>query len=418
MVNKEIGYALGISSAISYVGFLFSFVISPACANNISTAFSFWIGTVMMSVSVLASIAAHLTDRWAEKQQRRNHFHSTCSIESRVDDEETKSITSASSRDIGSHRQRCQIPSFPTTFWLICCSCLTIYGVDRTFIDNASGLMLERNLFVVPPNDCRLKHPQQCPSGYLSPAPGNPPIDSNNMSCPEIIPFISYAPPWPQSINLNVTNSESELEQLRWEKSSYVLDPMQQSDINCLDPFFFEACTKAYCQQKNQATETAGFLMTIPYIVTIFTTFLFGHYCVDKCGRSVELLCLSPALLGIAHLLLLLKRGSLIPALVLEGIGNSIGVSALCPSVALVVDQSVSGLAFGLYTSIQNLGLTIIPLIVASIYSHAGKYLPAVELLLICIAALGVMFGMLIMYADKRAGSKLHPQDREAFSGL
>eukprot|EP00984_Skeletonema_dohrnii_P001073 scaffold337_cov89-Skeletonema_dohrnii-CCMP3373.AAC.1 len=95
--NKEIGYALGISSAISYVGFLLSFVISPACANNMSTAFSFWIGTVMMSVSVLASIAAHLTDRWAEKQLRRNQFHSTCSMESHVDDEETKSITSASS---------------------------------------------------------------------------------------------------------------------------------------------------------------------------------------------------------------------------------------------------------------------------------------------------------------------------------
>jgi hypothetical protein len=49
--------------------------------------------------------------------------------------------------------------------------------------------------------------------------------------------------------------------------------------------------------------------------------------------------------------------------------------------VALVVDQSVFGLAFGLYTRIQNLGFAIIPLIiVSSIYPHSGKYLPSVEL--------------------------------------
>ena len=41
-----------------YVGFLLSFVISPASANTMSTAFSFWIGTILMSVSVLASVAA------------------------------------------------------------------------------------------------------------------------------------------------------------------------------------------------------------------------------------------------------------------------------------------------------------------------------------------------------------------------
>lgn len=409
--TKEIGFALGISSAMSYVGFLLSFVISPASANHMSTAFSFWIGTVPMSVSVLASAAAHLMDRWAETQLLRSQPRSTNNMESSLHEESKRySSTSVLQDDDGSCRSHCQMPNFPSTFWLICCLCLTIYGVDRTFIDNASGLMLERNLFVVPPNDCRLKHPEQCPSGYLSPAAGNPQIDDHNMRCPESIPFISDAPVWPES--LNITKSESELEQLSWEKSSYVFDPMQQSDINCLDPFFSEACLKAYCQQKDQSTEIAGILMTIPYIVTICTTFLFGHLCVDKYGWPVELLCLAPALLGIAHLLLLLQRGSLIPALVLEGLGHSIGVSALLPSVAIVVDQSVAGLAFGVYTSIQNLGLAILPLIVASIYSYSGHYLPEVELLIIGLAALGVLLGILLMYVDKRTGSRLHSQVR------
>lgn len=414
--TKEIGFALGISSAMSYVGFLLSFVISPASANYISTASSFWIGATLMSASVLASIAAHLMDRWAETQLLRSQ-HSASNMDMDMEssfDGEAKSYSSSSVQqdDQGSYRSRCHMPNFPSTFWLVCCLCLTIYGVDRTFIDNASGLMLERNLFVEPPKDCRLNHPEQCPSGYLSPVAGNPQVDGNNMSCPESISFISYALVWPES--LNITNIESESEQLSWdwEKSTYVFDPMQQSDINCSDPFFSEACTQAYCQQKDQSTETAGFLMTIPYIVTICTTFIFGHFCVDKYGWPVEMLCLAPALLGMAHLLLLLQRGSLIPALVLEGLGFSIGVSALLPSVAIVVDESVSGLAFGLYTSIQNLGLAILPLIVASIYSYSGQYLPEVELLIIALAALGVLFGMLLMYVDKRSGSRLHSQVR------
>lgn len=398
--NREIGYAFGISSAISYAGFLLSFVISPTCANNVSTAFSFWVGAIIKSLSVLASIIAYMLDRFAEKRLFENQSQSTCCVESPVD-EEIGSITSASQDDDG---YRCRAPSFPLSFWLICCLCLTIYGVDETFVSNASGLMLERNLFVVPPSDCRLKHPTQCPSGYLSPAVGNPSLDSNNMSCPESKPHVSYAPPWPES--LNVTSSESEL--LGWQKSAYVFDPLRQSDINCLDPFFSEACTKAYCQQKDQATETAGFLMTIPYLVTICTIFLFGHYCVDIYGWRVEMLNCAPVLLGIAHLLLLLLRGSLIPSLVLEGIGYSIGVSALCASLAVVVNQSVSGLAFGLYTSIQNIGLTVTPLIVASIYSYSGKYLPSIELLIIGIAACGALFGMLLIYADKREGERLH----------
>jgi MFS family permease len=399
--NKEIGYAFGISSAISYTGFLLSFVISPACANAVSTAFSFWVGAIIKSLSVCSAIIAYLLDSLAERQLFENQSHSTCSVEHAPVDEEAERITSSSQDYVENHFR---LPSFSLSFWLICCLCLTIYGVDETFVSNASGLMLERNLFVVPPSDCRLKHPDQCPSGYLSPATGNPSLDGNNMSCPESKPYISHAPPWPES--LNVTTSESEL--LGWKKSTYVFDPLRQSDINCLDPFFSEACTKTYCKEKHQATESAGFLMTIPYLVTICTTFLFGHYFVDTYGWRVEMLNCAPVILGVAHLLLLLLRGSLIPALVLEGIGYSVGVSALCASLAVVVNQSVSGLAFGLYTSIQNLGLTVTPLIVAKVYSHSGKYLPSIELLIIGIAACGTLFGILLRYADKREGARLH----------
>ena len=81
-----------------YVGFLLSFVISPASANTMSTAFSFWIGTILMSVSVLSSVAAHLIDRWAAAQQllrSQPRSTSTNNMES-SGDEESKRYSSSS----------------------------------------------------------------------------------------------------------------------------------------------------------------------------------------------------------------------------------------------------------------------------------------------------------------------------------
>ena len=146
-----------------------------------------------MSVSVLASVAAHLIDRWAAHQLLRSQPRSTSTnnMESSVDEEsEGYSSSSVLQDDDDSFERRCQA-KFPFNILAYLLLVSDDIWVDRTFIDNASGLMLGRNLFVEPPNDCRLKHPEQCPSGYLSPVAGNAQIDGNNMSCSESISFIS-----------------------------------------------------------------------------------------------------------------------------------------------------------------------------------------------------------------------------------
>ncbi len=47
-------------------------------------------------------------------------------------------------------------------------------------------------------------------------------------------------------------------------------------------------------------------------------------------------------------------------------------VSVLWPSVPLVVVPRMTGLGFGIVTSMQNLGTAILPLIVAAIYTDSG----------------------------------------------
>ena len=50
--ERDIGLALGVSAAASYLGFLLSFIVSPIAANRVSCKFAFWIGTMIMAISV------------------------------------------------------------------------------------------------------------------------------------------------------------------------------------------------------------------------------------------------------------------------------------------------------------------------------------------------------------------------------
>ena len=92
----------------------------------------------------------------------------------------------------------------------------------------------------------------------------------------------------------------------------------------------------------------------------------------------------------------------------IHGLGYSIAVSVLCPSVPLVVKSSSVGTSFGIYTCIQNFGLAVVPLVVASIYNKAGqRYLPEVEMLLIVLSGAGVLAGLALIYCDRKSGGRL-----------
>jgi predicted MFS family arabinose efflux permease len=121
-----------------------------------------------------------------------------------------------------------------------------------------------------------------------------------------------------------------------------------------------------------------------------------------------EMLTGAPVLLVTAHAIILFRRGSPVVPLILLGLGFSMAVSALWPSVSFAVKDSVVGAAFGLMTCIQNIGLTLFPIMISAIYNCAGHhYLPSVEIFLLACSALGVVVGSALCCWDKRHGRRL-----------
>lgn len=75
----------------------------------------------------------------------------------------------------------------------------------------------------------------------------------------------------------------------------------------------------------------------------------------------------------------------------------------------LVVEERVSGLAFGVVTSAQNLACALVPLAIAAIYSESNdKYIPNVELLFIAFASIGFLVGLYMNYYDYHHDSVLN----------
>lgn len=430
----RLGMALGVSTASSYIGYLLSFIISPIAANRISVAFSFWLGAMVKAVSVLAAIAIyvlcpsninrHRTPRSERSRGRvaqignvfepsnsnRNKSESSAhpsteANECSIADRNPLSVTATGTNEqmvIGASRS-CfcsHLQGFSVSFWLLCISCCLVYSTTVPFINLASGLLLERNLFIKVPEECALKHPDRCSSGYLEPA------DGNEASCPTAA---TYAPVLPSSLNISSTDSDPS-----WYKSSYVYEDLQMTDIDCTDSFWSEACARNYCEKQEMATQRAGLLMAIPFIATVATTFLFGYFGVDRAGLRAEMVALGPVLLMTAHSLFLFRRSSPVIPLILLGLGFSMSVSALWPSVPLTVGENVAGAAFGLMTCTQNIGLTLFPIMCAAIYNAAGHhYLPNVEIFLLGCSALAVLVGIALYLRDRRHGSKLSIRRKE-----
>ena len=120
---------------------------------------------------------------------------------------------------------------------------------------------------------------------------------------------------------------------------------LKMSDIDCNNLFWSEACTCNYCDKQETVTQKAGILMAIPFIVTVMVTFLFGNFGVDWAGLRTEMLVLSPSLLVVAHSLFLFQQSSPVVPLLLLGLGYSMSVAAIWPSVPLAVMMNAANAA-------------------------------------------------------------------------
>lgn len=137
--------------------------------------------------------------------------------------------------------------------------------------------------------------------------------------------------------------------------------------------FPFQAFCPDFLHNKfNLSLKMSGMLSSLIIWGTIVFTPIFGKF-VDKRGKRATLMFYGSAMLFIAHLILSLTYITPYIAMFIIGIGFSLVPAAMWPAVARIVEEKRLGTAYGIMTSIQNLGLFAFPIIAGKITDVANK---------------------------------------------
>ena len=159
-------------------------------------------------------------------------------------------------------------------------------------------------------------------------------------------------------------------------------------------------CGKVYCDRQSDAEEKVGVIMSIPYIISACLSPFLGAF-VDKFGYRAIIATVAPAALILVHSLMGFTDVSPVGPLVGQGLAYSMFAAVLWPSIPLVMEQRFIGLAYGITTALQNFGLAVFPLIIASIYTESGEeYIPKAEEFFVGLACLGFLVGLYLNYYD------------------
>jgi MFS family permease len=238
------------------------------------------------------------------------------------------------------------------------------------FNNIASSLLLERDFFVLPPGECHLSNENTCQSDV------NVPVD-----CPS---SKKYQPPLPTNLTFD----------------GEYYGELSSSDIDCSEDKWKDTCTVDYCNRQEDAFLQANTIMSIPYIISACLSPILGGF-VDRYGMRAIIATVAPAVLVVVHLLMGFTDISAVGPMVGQGLAYAGFAAVLWPSVPLVVERKLTGLGYGVMTSIQNLGLAIFPLIIAAIYTDSNsEYIPNVEIFFVSLAVLGVLVGIYLNIYD------------------
>jgi MFS family permease len=393
--GKELALAFGIALAIARLGSVLNNIVSPVVANRISAPSALWVGVAFNTVSVLLALYIYFLDaRHRGGQQQQQSAVATEGLRSGND--LAQPLLADERRRQPLARPRASIFQFGLLFWLLSASCLVVYACILPWNNVASGILLERNFFQEAPADCHLLFPDQCSMGTLQ-NHSNPSVNAQNQTCPGR----GFAPILPQALNISATD----------DFPAYETVFLSDADIDCNKPFWSNGCTRDYCNALHQATETAGRVMSIPYIISACLSPLLGRM-IDRVGYRAMIASLASLLLVAVHSTLALSKLTPILPLLGQGLSYALYSSVLWPSVTLTVDKELTGTAFGTITSIQNIGLAGFPMVVATIYSHSDeRYIPHVELFFAGCAILGSILGVVLNVLDRRTGNRLNSID-------
>eukprot|EP00586_Coscinodiscus_wailesii_P021644 CAMPEP_0172519028 /NCGR_PEP_ID=MMETSP1066-20121228/291172_1 /TAXON_ID=671091 /ORGANISM="Coscinodiscus wailesii, Strain CCMP2513" /LENGTH=572 /DNA_ID=CAMNT_0013301533 /DNA_START=96 /DNA_END=1815 /DNA_ORIENTATION=+ len=449
-LGKESAFSMSFVASISRFGSALNNIISPMMANSFGTSPAAWVGVLINSIGVGTGLFLFMLDKRVRAKLTtvnraqeelltesllKHQYVEECSVKREEGEEEEKEEEKAVREDEntkeGSSVTFSDVKRFGPLFWLLSIYGLLMGACVEPFNNVVSGILLERNYFVDPPPDCKLRYPDQCTFGTLQNG-SNPSTDLNGNTCPT---NEDVAPVLPSSINVTehqegwheqqyvypdltpdllivmtrsgvhhaqVNTVERKTPQLKKQESSYYID--------CNDPFWSTSCTSEYCGAQNAATEKAGVIMSIPYLMSAVLLPFLGLI-VDKIGYWAIVSALAPLLFFIAHLVLALQQpaGSPVGPLIGQGLAMSFFAAVFWASVPLTVEERLTGTAYGVIMSAMNVGFALFPMVVAGIYNATGrKYIPGVEFFFVACAVLGLIVSVCLNIYDGVYGGKLN----------
>jgi len=137
--------------------------------------------------------------------------------------------------------------------------------------------------------------------------------------------------------------------------------------------FPFQAYCPDFLHNKfDVSLKTSGMLSSLIIWGTIIFTPIFGYF-VDKKGKRATLMFYGSGMLLVAHLVLSLTYLTPYIAMFIIGIAFSLVPAAMWPGVARIVEEKRLGTAYGIMTSIQNLGLFVFPILAGAITDAVNK---------------------------------------------
>lgn len=131
--------------------------------------------------------------------------------------------------------------------------------------------------------------------------------------------------------------------------------------------FPFQAFCPDFLHNKfNLSLKFSGMLSSLIIWGTILFTPIFGLF-VDRKGKRATLMLYGSGMILVTHLTLALTHVTPFISMFILGISLSLVPAAMWPAVARLVEEKRLGTAYGIMTSIQNLGLFAFPILAGKI---------------------------------------------------
>lgn len=160
---------------------------------------------------------------------------------------------------------------------------------------------------------------------------------------------------------------------------------------------------KFFMEVHGVSREFGGFLSSMLTLSAMVLTPLFGLFA-DYFGRRSMLMMFGSLLLIPVYLLMTYTQINLFIPMAAMGLSFSLIPAVMWPSVAIIVDESKLGTAYGLMTMIQNIGLAAFNLTIGLANDASGSYTMGMWIFSV-LGFLGVVFSILLRKVETEPGA-------------